>query len=411
MKQLSRIVGAAVLVLTLAVAGVGGSSVAITYNNQLESSARVLADGVKKIEAGQGTLTSALDFADNAPFAISVGLVAFDNSVSALRENSISFSRNYSIGLLKAASKHSVVIEAKVPFQLRAIHTVNDEYVLIAASISDARQSLVSNILYVVIATILAIVLGAVAVYLIGRRNMRLVIDQLTNSAEQERETRESMQAFMGDASHELRTPLTVIKGYAELLAKSDGANQATRERAFGRIVEQVDRMDETISGLLQLAEVGSISANSFEDLDLSLIVNSAIEDLEAISPMRSIESEVQPVTIRGSKTLISSLLSNAMGNIARHAGQKAPVAVSLKSTKKFAKLVIEDGGKGLPEEAYSRGVQAFRRFDASRSRETGGSGLGMSIMSSIVEAHGGTLGIAKSSLGGLKLEITLPLN
>jgi len=72
--------------------------------------------------------------------------------------------------------------------------------------------------------------------------------------------------------------------------------------------------------------------------------------------------------------------------------------------------LVIEAGGKGLPDEAYARGVQGFQRFDSSRSRETGGTGLGMSIMKSIVDAHSGTFEISRSSLGGLRLDITLPL-
>jgi Rieske 2Fe-2S family protein len=67
--------------------------------------------------------------------------------------------------------------------------------------------------------------------------------------------------------------------------------------------------------------------------------------------------------------------------------------------------------GKGLPEDAYAKGVQGFRRFDESRSRETGGTGLGMTLMKSIVEAHGGQMSIGPSELGGLKLEIKLPLN
>jgi signal transduction histidine kinase len=73
--------------------------------------------------------------------------------------------------------------------------------------------------------------------------------------------------------------------------------------------------------------------------------------------------------------------------------------------------LTVEDAGPGLPDEAYARGIQGFRRFDESRSRETGGTGLGMTLMNSIVEAHSGSMAIARSELGGLKLEIRLPLN
>jgi K+-sensing histidine kinase KdpD len=156
---------------------------------------------------------------------------------------------------------------------------------------------------------------------------------------------------------------------------------------------------------------VGSVSANSFEAVDLAELVSGAAEDLRAMSPSREISVSVSPVSVLGSKALLAKLLANAIGNIARHAGQKASVSISLRAVKKMAVLVIEDGGKGLPDAAYAKGVQGFQRFDSSRSRETGGSGLGMSIMNSIVEAHSGSFAISKSSLGGLRLDIQLPLN
>jgi signal transduction histidine kinase len=411
-KQSLRLSLAAVLVLALAVIGVGGSSVAISYSEQLAASAKVLDQGVQKISQSGGTLTSALAFADASATPIAVALVAFDNSVTVLQDTDFAFSDSYSAGLLKSASDHAIILEGETPYQLRAFPTENDEYVLIATSVLAIRAALDRNILILVIASILAIGLGGGLVVWLARRNMKAMIQSLSNSAQQERETRQSMQNFMGDASHELRTPLTVIKGYSELLAKGDAADPEARTRAYERIVEQVNRMDETIASLLELAEVGSVSANEFVAVDLAELVDGAAEDLRAMSPTREIEVTVAPAAeVLGSKSLLGKLLANAIGNIARHAGQKAAVNINLKTVKKYAVLVIEDGGKGLPEEAYAKGVQAFQRFDSSRSRETGGTGLGMSIMNTIVEAHSGTMSISKSKLGGLKLEIHLPLN
>jgi signal transduction histidine kinase len=410
-KQSLRLGLAAVLVLALAVIGVGGSSVAISYSEQLAASAKVLDQGVQKISQSGGTLTSALAFADASATPIAVALVAFDNSVTVLQDTDFAFSDSYSAGLLKSASDHAIIIEGETPYQLRAFPTENDEYVLVATSVLAIRAALDRNILILVIASILAIGLGGGLVVWLARRNMKAMIQSLSNSAQQERETRQSMQTFMGDASHELRTPLTVIKGYSELLAKGDAADPEARTRAYERIVEQVNRMDETIASLLELAEVGSVSANEFVAVDLAELVSGAAEDLRAMSPTREIEVTVAPAEVLGSKNLLGKLLANAIGNIARHAGQKAAVNINLKTGKKYVVLVIEDGGKGLPEEAYAKGVQAFQRFDSSRSRETGGTGLGMSIMNTIVEAHSGTMSISKSKLGGLKLEIQLPLN
>lgn len=411
MKQNLRVTLVSVLVLALAVIGVGSASVFIAYNDSLASSASVLEEGVSAVDSAGGSLGSAVAYADSVELPVAVALVAFDKSVNTLHDTDFSFATSYSNGLLVAASKHAVVIEGEVPYQLRAVHTVNDEYILLATSLALVRASLDRNILVLVLASIVAIGLGGVVVFLLARRNSAQVIASLSAAANHERETRQSMQNFMGDASHELRTPLTVIKGYSELLAKGGEVDATQRTKAYERIVEQVNRMDETIGSLLELAEVGSVSASEFVSLDLAELVSGAAEDLKAMSPTRELTVTVAPVTVLGSKALLAKLLANAIGNIARHAGQKAPVSISLKPIKKYAQLVIEDGGKGLPAEAYAKGIQAFQRFDSSRSRETGGTGLGMSIMGSIVEAHGGTMTISQSKLGGLKLDIQLPLN
>lgn len=411
MKQSIRLTLVATLILALAVIGVGGSSVALNYNNQLEASAEVLDLGSQRVTESGGTLGAAIAFAENTTLPIAVALVAFDESVSSLKETDFVFDSAYAKGLLNSAVDHAVVIQGPQPYQMRAVLTTNDEYILLATSLVAVRGALDRNLLVLAIASILAIGLGGVLVFWLTRRNLKGMVTALSNSAAHERETRIAMQNFMGDASHELRTPLTVIKGYSELLSKGDASDPATRARAYERIVEQVDRMDETIGSLLELAEVGSVSVNSFEPVDLATLVAGAAEDLEAMSPTREIQVSVKPAKVLGSKPLLAKLLANAIGNIARHAGQKAAVSISLKTDKKFAHLVIEDGGKGLPEEAYARGIQGFQRFDSSRSRETGGSGLGMSIMNSIVEAHSGSFAISRSSLGGLRLDIQLPLN
>jgi len=410
-KQSLRLSLLAILVMALAVFGVGGTSVAISYNDEITASAKVLDQGITKVSQSGGTLTSALLYSESIAMPVAVALVAFDDSVSVLNATDFEFAESYSVGLLDSAAEHTVIIEGKVPYQLRALHTGNDEYVLIATSVLSARAGLDRNILILILASLMAIGLGGSLVVWISRRNMKSMITALSNSAQQERETRQAMQNFMGDASHELRTPLTVIKGYSELLAKGETGDPAARSRAYERIVEQVNRMDETIASLLELAEVGSVSANEFLALDLSELVTGAADDLKAMSPTREVTVTVTSAKVLGSKALLDKLLANAIGNIARHAGQKASVDISLKSLKRQAVLLIEDGGKGLPDEAYAKGIQAFQRFDTSRSRETGGTGLGMSIMSSIVEAHGGSLAISKSKLGGLKLEIKLPLN
>jgi two-component system OmpR family sensor kinase len=89
------------------------------------------------------------------------------------------------------------------------------------------------------------------------------------------------------------------------------------------------------------------------------------------------------------------------------HTDPNAPVRITLKTGREI-RLVVEDGGAGLPEASYGERIQGLKRFDRSRSRESGGSGLGMSIMSAVIERHGGTLALKKSELGGLAIEVQL---
>ena len=402
----------AVIVIAGALVGSGYSMLEYNYASELSRTAEVLEKAAVKIGNSNDTLSAALVTADESQTPLTMAFLDMDGNLTTIAESSTQLVSKPQDSVLASASKKTIEIDGAMPYQLRAVPLADNEYLLIATSSELAHHTRENNLMLLLIVSIITVALGGAAVMILIRRDLKSVIATLAGTASQERETRESMQTFMGDASHELRTPLTVIKGYAELLASSGAKTSADqREKAYARIVEQVNRMDDTITSLLQLAEVGSISSNSFAAVDLKTLVASAVDDLQALNPKRKIDADLADVEVLGSAELLSRLLNNAIGNINRHTSETDRVRVSLASERKDAVLTIEDGGPGLPEEAYSRGIQGFRRFDESRSRETGGTGLGMTIMNSIVQAHSGEMTIAKSDLGGLKLEIKLPLN
>ena len=402
----------AVIVIAGALVGSGYSMLEYNYASELSRTAEVLEKAAIKIGNSNDTLSAALVTADESQTPLTMAFLDMDGNLTTIAESSTQLVSKPQDSVLVSASKKTIEIDGAMPFQLRAVPLADNEYLLIATSSELAHHTRENNLMLLLIVSIITVALGGAAVMILIRRDLKSVIATLAGTASQERETRESMQSFMGDASHELRTPLTVIKGYAELLATSGAkTNAEQREKAYARIVEQVNRMDDTITSLLQLAEVGSISSNSFAAVNLKTLVASAVDDLQALNPKRKIDADLVDVEVLGSAELLARLLNNAIGNINRHTSETDRVRVSLASERKDAVLTIEDGGPGLPEEAYSRGIQGFRRFDESRSRETGGTGLGMTIMNSIVQAHSGEMTIAKSDLGGLKLEIKLPLN
>jgi two-component system OmpR family sensor kinase len=167
--------------------------------------------------------------------------------------------------------------------------------------------------------------------------------------------------------------------------------------------------MDLLVADLLLSAEVREAPTHLNTRVELSELVESRIEEFHNDHPERDLRREVASgLAVRGREDLLERLLVNALSNIVRHTQSDAAVRVTLRREASRAVLTVEDAGGGLPE--YGVRPQRFRRFDQSRSRETGGSGLGMSIMSDIAEGLGGSMTTSKSSLGGLALTFSFAL-
>ena len=218
-----------------------------------------------------------------------------------------------------------------------------------------------------------------------------------------------TMQRFIGDASHELRTPLTVIKGYAELLART-APSDPQQQRALERVQKEVARMDSLVSDLLFLAEVNEVRTHDTAIIDLSQLAAANARDFATDHTERDVEIGVAPgVYVAGHRDYVERLIINAFSNVARHTSSRDPVRVTLERLGDNVVLKVEDGGPGMPEGTYGVRPEQFQRFDPSRSRTSGGSGLGMSIMADIATSMGGVLTTSKSTLGGLALTFILP--
>ncbi len=240
------------------------------------------------------------------------------------------------------------------------------------------------------------------------RTSLVTMVGSLQRAIETERRSIREMQRFIGDASHELRTPLTVIKGYSEILERPD-LDDAMRTRALERVRREVTRMDTLVTDLLFSTEVREAEARDLGAVSLSGVLADALGNFRVDHPDRSLATRITPgVWITGRQEYVERLINNSLSNIARHTPPDAPVAVTLDTAGPVAVLVVDDGGPGLPPDAYARDTRQFQRFDPARSRESGGTGLGMSIMHDIVTTLGGTLRLAPSPLGGLRLRFEL---
>lgn len=240
------------------------------------------------------------------------------------------------------------------------------------------------------------------------REALVIMVEALREQIAFEIRNADAMQQFIDDASHELRTPLTVVKGYNDLLAGGQ-VSAEVQARAVSRVQREVERMEDLVRDLLLLAELREVPHHVDELVDLSEIVSNRVAEFVLENPDRPVTSDVaEGLTTRARPTFVDRLLGNALTNVLRYTPSDAPVRVSLRAARTRAVLVVEDGGPGLP--AYGVRPQRFQRFDQSRSRETGGSGLGMSIMADVAEALGGSMTTERSSLGGLALRFDLPI-
>jgi K+-sensing histidine kinase KdpD len=195
------------------------------------------------------------------------------------------------------------------------------------------------------------------------------------------------------------------------MLSKNQLKEDSDKERAFNRVGNEIQRMETLVQDLLLLAELGESGARDIEKIDLSEILNSHGTDFITLNPERKVTLAISSsVIIEASRDYMARFIQNALTNIVRHTDNDVAVNISLTTHGKTAELIIEDAGKGLPASAYREDIRSLNRFDKSRSRENGGSGLGMSIMSAVIQKLGGRFSLRKSSLGGLAIVVELPV-
>lgn len=240
---------------------------------------------------------------------------------------------------------------------------------------------------------------------------MNVMIDSLASALDRVQESEDRLRAFVSAASHEIRTPLTVIRGYAEILASNPEATSPQEARALERISAESKRLDELVTGLLILERSSARQTGSQDRACVASIARDAFEDLRALEPERLVRIEstaaADAALVEGDPEGLRQLFANIIQNIQRHTPAASPVDVALTFADGSVRIVVDDAGPGIP--ADRRGTEGTPVSPARAARGSGGFGLGMNIMTAVVQAHSGTLSMGESPAGGLRLAITLP--
>jgi two-component system, OmpR family, sensor kinase len=228
-------------------------------------------------------------------------------------------------------------------------------------------------------------------------------------------ESEERMRQFMADASHELRTPLTSIRGYAELARMRRGNGTADPEHdadTLARIESEGTRMSRLVEDLLLLARSDQGAAPQLEPIDSADLVATAVEGVRAAFPDRRIDVEIPAVApvLYGDYDQLLRVLRNLLTNAAVHTDPHGPIRVRAYRADTDNVVSVEDAGPGLPPEEAAQVFDRFWRADKARTRARGGTGLGMAIVRSLVEAHGGTVRFDSDVATGSTVTVRLPV-
>ncbi|BBO29122.1 PAS domain-containing sensor histidine kinase [Alteromonas sp. I4] len=227
-----------------------------------------------------------------------------------------------------------------------------------------------------------------------GEEHLLLIARDVTRVSQLE----EMRKDFVANVSHELRTPLTVINGYLEILAGSGDELDPLTQKAFLEMSSQTQRMQSLIEDLLVLSRIEASSERIYENtVDMPAMLRQIKLEADALNKDKghTIAFHLdEGVKIYGIETELRSACSNLIFNAINYTPPDGHIDVYWSVTKEGVKFAVKDDGDGIEQRHLSRLTERFYRVDKARSRKTGGSGLGLSIVKHVLNHHNSQLQI-----------------
>ncbi len=252
------------------------------------------------------------------------------------------------------------------------------------------------------IAVILLAVIGVLAWKLVKR----------AKEAEQRQKSKLKKQ-MTTNIAHELRTPVTSIRGYLETLIACPDMAPEKKQDFIEKAYNQTLRLAELITDMSLISKMEEKSSKfQKEDIDIYDISNEVFEEFrDRISSQRvKVENLLEPGTVlTGNKTLVYTIIRNLVENSLKYAGEDITIHIECYSRiEKFCYLTYYDTGAGVPQEHLDQIFERFYRIEEGRTRDVGGSGLGLSIVKNAVKFHGGDIRVINRQWGGLQFFFSL---
>jgi signal transduction histidine kinase len=242
-------------------------------------------------------------------------------------------------------------------------------------------------------------------------RTMDGMLQALDEARFEREQSLERQREFVADASHELRTPLTSIHANLELLQAAAVASEDDRH-AVDSALSSTKRMSGLVSDLLLLARADAGRRPATKDLDLATIASGALEEVQPLAGSRRIESHLDgPLPLEGNPDELHRLIRNLLENAVRHTPEKTTLELTARRDGDEALLEVLDDGPGIPADMEDQVFDRFVRGEGPADTAAGGgSGLGLAIVRAVAESHGGSVSAGRSTYGGARFSVRLPL-
>lgn len=227
-----------------------------------------------------------------------------------------------------------------------------------------------------------------------------------------EREAQLQMRRFIADASHELRTPLTSIHGFLEVLLRGAASNPAQLQAALESMHGESKRINKLVEDLLLLAKMDRQPQMELKDTALDRLLLTMKPQLRMLAGDRELTFNLKgAVHVLADTDALKQVILNLFHNAVQHTDPELGIiAVTLSASSSTAELSVRDNGAGMNKQQLGRIFERFFRGDSSRTRSSGGAGLGLAISHSIVEAHGGVIEADSEPGKGSVFRVKLPL-
>ncbi|MDO4938331.1 MAG: histidine kinase dimerization/phospho-acceptor domain-containing protein [Lachnospiraceae bacterium] len=256
---------------------------------------------------------------------------------------------------------------------------------------------------FLILAGIAALILGIIAVVILTGKVSRMYKLELENERLQhdldEKEKQNQIQReFVANVSHELKTPITVIRGYAEGLAEGMCQDEESRNYYAGIIVDETERMHQIVQQLLMLSKIESgqdeleLSEFCLSDMLGDVTASMGIlADQKHVDIVRDIEEQVN---VRADELKIESVITNYLSNAVHHVNDNGRIDVRLKTEGQRVYVSVFNTGNPIPENELEHIWDKFYKVDKAHSGNYGGSGIGLSIVKAVMDAHGMPYGV-----------------